>query len=160
MQRQQSQIARVAVVVSGFLLAAFAFAFVAVLLTYAPEADEVPVPADHAATVTSLETRAAVLAALGDPVRGDALIETYTCAACHRAGAANGVAPSFVGLHERAAERDPALSAAAYVYQSIVQPTAYLVEGYANAMPQNYGDRLSEQEIADLVAYLLSPAAQ
>jgi mono/diheme cytochrome c family protein len=94
-----------------------------------------------------------------DPDRGEALLITYTCVACHRAGAENGVAPPFVGIAERAGERRVPLSAAAYIYESIVHPSAYLVEGYAAAMPQNFDDQLSDEELGDIIAYLLTPDA-
>lgn len=107
----------------------------------------------------SYETRVSELLANADPVRGETLLTTYTCVACHRLGAENGVAPSFVGLAERAAERRPPLSAAAYIYQSIVEPATYLVDGYGAAMPQNFEARMSDEDLGDIIAYLLTPDA-
>ncbi|HLU10269.1 MAG TPA: cytochrome c [Oceanobacillus sp.] len=106
-----------------------------------------------------LEERAAELLANADPARGEALLTTYSCVACHRTGAENGVAPSFVGIAERAAEERPPLSAAAYIYQSIIDPAAYLVEGYAASMPYNFGERISDEELGDIIGYLLTPDA-
>lgn len=108
--------------------------------------------ADLAAAVSRLSGR-------GDPANGEALTVTYGCAACHVAGVANGIAPSFIGVADRATMRDPSLSAAEYLYQSIVHPTAYLVEGYANSMPQDFASRMSEQDLADVLAYLLEQHA-
>ena len=51
------------------------------------------------------------------------------------------------------------MTAEEYVYESIVAPAAYLVETYedAGAMPQNFAEKLSEDEIQALVAWLLNP---
>lgn len=107
-------------------------------------------------TTEDLEARAAALFARGDAARGEALTETYQCAACHVIGAENNIAPPFAGLADRAGERMPSLSAAAYVYESIINPSAYIVEGFQNAMVQNFKDRVTEQDLADLMAYLLT----
>ena len=109
-----------------------------------------------AETTEDLEARASALVAQGDAVRGATLIEAYQCAACHVTGAENNIAPPFAGLVERAGERNPSLSAAAYVYESIINPSAYIVEGYQNSMAQNFKDRVTEQDMADLMAYLLT----
>ncbi len=76
------------------------------------------------------------------------------CEACH--GAADGVGPALTGMGARAATRVAGLSAADYLYQSIVQPGAYLVEGFSNIMPKNYGEQFSEAELQALVAYILA----
>ena len=89
---------------------------------------------------------------------GEALIETYQCSICHIRGAGR-VAPSFAGVAERAAKRRPPQSAAQYLYESIVAPGVYLVDGYANAMPANFARRLTQAEIGHIIAYLLSTPA-
>lgn len=94
-----------------------------------------------------------------DSANGARLVEQHHCTACHRQGAANGIAPAFVGLSERAVSRRPPLSAAAYVYESIVHPLAFVVEGFNPAMPQNYPEVLSDQELGDIIAYLLTSDA-
>lgn len=109
---------------------------------------------DAVATALSAGQVDAMLAN-ADPARGAALIDTYTCVVCHVQGAANGIAPAFEGLGERAAQRVSGLSASAYIYDSIVHPTDYLVEGYAPAMPQDFGTRMTPEELADVVVYLL-----
>lgn len=95
-----------------------------------------------------------------NPQNGGKLVEQYACAACHRLGAANKIAPPFVGIADRAATRRPPLTAAAYIYESIINPTAYIVEGFNPAMPQNLRERLSDQELGDIIAYLLTPDAK
>ena len=45
------------------------------------------------------------------------------------------------------------------VRQSILNPNSVIADGYAaNIMPQNFGDRLSEENLNDLLAYLASVA--
>lgn len=48
------------------------------------------------------------------------------------------------------------MSAEAYSVASILQPGDVVTPGYSNIMPSNYGQHLSDQELADLVAYVLS----
>jgi mono/diheme cytochrome c family protein len=48
-------------------------------------------------------------------------------------------------------------SAEEYLHESVVEPNAYVVEGFpANVMPTNYGSQLTDQQITDLVAYMLT----
>jgi hypothetical protein len=113
-----------------------------------------------ALTGDTYKDRVSVLLQGADPYRGGRLIDQYECWTCHRAGAVNHVAPSYEGIAGRAAARRPPLTAAAYLYESIVYPMAYVVEGYSGAMPQDYGKRLSDRELGDIIAYLLTPDAQ
>jgi cytochrome c2 len=67
------------------------------------------------------------------------------------------VGPSFAGIATRAATRVPGLSAEDYLRQSILEPNAYVVEGFpAGQMLQNFGDLLTEEDIDNLVAFLLT----
>ena len=93
-----------------------------------------------------------------NPSNGDKLIDQYECGTCHRK-AAERIAPSFVGIAGRAATRRPPLTAAAYLYESIITPDAYVVEGYAGAMLKSYPERLTDRELGDIIAYLLTPDA-
>ena len=98
-----------------------------------------------------------VAAALSDAAvsEGKTLFEALQCGICNVTGEGR-VAPSLTGIADSAeTERQP-LSAEQYLYESIVSPGAYLVDGYANAMPANFGDRLTRAEIGHVIAYLLS----
>jgi hypothetical protein len=49
------------------------------------------------------------------------------------------------------------VSAEDYIRNSILNPNAFVVEGYqSNVMPQNYGQQLSNQELDDLLEFLLA----
>ena len=51
----------------------------------------------------------------------------------------------------------PGLSAEEYLLESILDPNAYIVDGFEpDVMLQNYDELLTEEEIANLVAFLLS----
>jgi cytochrome c2 len=142
------------VLVAVALLIGVTLIFVFEFFSYSPASSiEATVPADSYVGVV------AGLLANADSEHGETLLTTYGCAACHRAGAENHVAPSFVGIAQRAGERRPPLSAEEYLYESIVHPSAYIVEEYPNAMPQNFAERISNQDLGDLIAYLLTPDA-
>jgi mono/diheme cytochrome c family protein len=114
---------------------------------------EGPVGQDVAAILTELE------GVTGDPVNGQALYTAQACAGCHEAGV---VAPMTAGTWTRIENerlQDPALAgytALQYAVESIVDPHAYLAPGYGPVMPANFGDVLSLQQLADLVAFLES----
>jgi mono/diheme cytochrome c family protein len=75
---------------------------------------------------------------------------------CHVAATDTHIAPPFDGLAVRAATRVAGQDAAAYLIESILAPRAYIVEGFAETMPQNFRERLSDADAADIVAYLLA----
>ena len=89
--------------------------------------------------------------------RGQTLFEAH-CARCHSAGTDTViVGPSLAGIATRGAERVPGMDAHAYLIESILEPDAYVVEGFHdNQMPENFGDQLTEEELEALVAYLLT----
>lgn len=106
-----------------------------------------------------LEAEAERLFALGDVETGDRLVNvTYECHACHVSGNAT-IAPMFEQLAENAFNQRPELSPVAYIYESIVDPGAHIVEGYTNSMPNNYRARLTDEEIGAMLVYLLETYA-
>ncbi|HHL32686.1 MAG TPA: cytochrome c [Oceanospirillales bacterium] len=80
------------------------------------------------------------------------------CISCHSTdGQATTVGPSLAGLGLRADKLLANTSAQAYIKQSIINPDAYIVSGYAPAvMYAHYQTELSPEEIDALVSYLLS----
>ncbi len=95
-----------------------------------------------------------------DPIEaGRFVYEQYGCGACHALsdyGSVAVVGPELDGIGERGATTVEGLDARGYILQSIINPNAYLTPGFqANLMPQNFGDRMSEQELDILVDYLL-----
>lgn len=103
----------------------------------------------------------------GDAVaRGKALYEKTVigpksapgCITCHSLEPNQViVGPSHAHIATVAETAVPGMSAAEYLRESIVNPDAHVTEGFpAGVMYQNYGKDLSEQEINDLVAFLLT----
>ena len=92
----------------------------------------------------------------GDPEAGNELFVSQGCSACHLLGEDRVIGPGLADIDTRAATRVEDLTAEQYICQSIVDPGAYVVEGFPNAMPGTFGDVLSEQGIRDLIAYLLT----
>ena len=82
------------------------------------------------------------------------------CSRCHSLDGSKEVAtyraPTFQGISGLAGDRVPGLSAEEYVRESIVDPAAYVVEGYSGSIMQSYMFLLSEEDIDSLVAFLLT----
>lgn len=97
----------------------------------------------------------------GDPQNGQTLYNgSLACSGCHMNAA---VAPLTEGTWTRVQEvrllepQFAGYTGEQYVAESIIHPNAYLSPGYgANLMPQNFGERLTYQDLADLVAYIKS----
>lgn len=78
------------------------------------------------------------------------------CFLCHQVGGSGGTrGPALDNVATVAGTRKPGLSAQDYLRESIVSPGAYVVPRYDNIMPPS-GDRLSSEEIDDIVAYLMT----
>ena len=96
--------------------------------------------------------------ASADPANGESLSLTNACIGCHSLDPAQQMTgPTWHNIGDTAANRVPNESPALYLYNSIMTPNAFVNAGYpANVMPQNYGDTLDDQALADLISYLLS----
>ncbi|MBI5670302.1 MAG: c-type cytochrome [Chloroflexi bacterium] len=79
------------------------------------------------------------------------------CATCH-ALTPNTVivGPSLAGIASRAADRVPGMAAEAYLRESILNPGAFVVPGFPDAMQKNLGEHLSAEQINDIIAFLLT----
>jgi nitric oxide reductase subunit C len=67
------------------------------------------------------------------------------------------VGPSLAGVATGAGSRVSGQSADEYLRESIQNTNAYTVDGFAaGVMPAGLADELSEQQVADLVAYLMT----
>jgi mono/diheme cytochrome c family protein len=139
-----------------FILAALLL-FVAMLFaveTFAKEEE----PEGHEATPTATETGTTQTGPQpppppgqqGDPAAGRAVFESQGCGGCHTftpAGTKGTVGPDL----------DQALQGqdAAFIRQSIVSPNAVITQGFQpNIMPQDFGQKLSDKQLNDLVAFL------
>ncbi len=66
------------------------------------------------------------------------------------------VGPSLAGIANRAARRIEGLSAEEYIRQSIIDPGAYVVDGFENVMAQNLAQVLSSDDLNNLIAFLMT----
>jgi hypothetical protein len=94
----------------------------------------------------------------GDVAAGDYDLgfELYlaNCAQCHGAqDSAQG--PSLSNMSDAAQTRVSGMAAVTGVVQSIVDPGAFVVEGYSNIMPAGFGTQFSAQEINSLAKFIL-----
>jgi cytochrome c2 len=99
-------------------------------------------------------------AAHGEVIFREGLGAAPSCISCHAFGTrAFRLGPNLVGIAARTAVRLKDEEGAAvrdYLWQSIVDPGAFIVPGYRGMMYPRYGELLTPQDIADLVAYLLT----
>lgn len=67
------------------------------------------------------------------------------------------VGPSLAGIAGRAGSIVSGMSAEEYIHQAIVEPDAHVAEGFTvGSMPAGFDKALSEQQLNDLVAYLMT----
>lgn len=87
---------------------------------------------------------------------GERVFDTKgTCNICHAIGRPGNRGPDLAGVAIAAAKRKAGFSATDYLLESLLKPTAYLVEGYGALMPP-MGSILTPGEIMVTVAYLQS----
>ncbi len=92
---------------------------------------------------------------------GASLFQQYGCSGCHHADG-SGPGPSLVGVFGHTVHLNDGSTLIAdesYVRESILNPTAKIVEGYQPIMPSFQG-RLSEEQILQLIAYIQSLGSQ
>ncbi|MBI1276663.1 MAG: c-type cytochrome [Anaerolineaceae bacterium] len=98
---------------------------------------------------------------VGDASRGAALFTQSingapACNSCHTLDGSTLVGPSFKGYAALAPTYVEGMSAVDYTHNSITKPASYVVSGFANLMYGQYAQKLTSQQIADLIAYLLT----
>lgn len=150
-----------------FVLSALGFVAFLILTSVALSATPQPVRGEEAAA-GGQEAAAAALPKEGDlgsitdglpegnPDNGAQVFNTAGCVGCHSQKKDERlVGPTFYNLWNTAATRVPGLTEREYLYQSIVDPNAYVVETFQpNIMQQNYAALLSPQQMADILAWI------
>lgn len=121
--------------------------------TVAPEPTRAPAlsPIDRLVAVRDAENGAALFMTFQDAAN-------YSCSNCHLPDSEKtNLGPGLLNIKDRAATRVEGMSAAEYIYQSIVDSKAYTVEGFdPDLMPQNWAEIYSDLQIFDIVAYLMT----
>jgi cytochrome c2 len=89
-----------------------------------------------------------------------------TCALCHEIGKKGERCPDLAGVGERAGTRikeagykGKATTSAEYLVESVMDPTAYVVEGYQPSMPP-VGRQLNDLELVAVVSFLQSQGGE
>ena len=103
----------------------------------------------------TLPTTTAQAAAPGNAKGGAVLFKSQGCGGCHRfqpAGTNGSVGPDLDKLGDYAQKANQG-SLAEFTHESIVSPSSYVEKGYPASMP-DFGQTLSDKQVADLVAYL------
>ncbi len=115
--------------------------------------------ADDAAITASQD----MLPPSADAAKGKQLFNTFqpaagiACSTCHRVDSAERlVGPGLLNVGIRAATRVKGQGAVVYLHDSIVNPSEYVVEGYADIMPKTWGKVFTEAQIDDIISYLLT----
>jgi len=116
------------------------------------------------ATQTTAQTVAEIPAVLSsaDVTNGELLFTTFqatagfACSTCHWVDTENQlIGPGLLNIRTRAEIRVEGQNAVDYVFTSIVNPDAYVVDGFsADLMPENWSEIYSDEQIYDIIAYL------
>lgn len=140
--------------------------------TNAPAATAIPATATDVPTEAPTATVEAPTAApqqasagiSGDPEKGKEYFNTvrtevnFACATCHHFDSETQlIGPGLLNIGTRAETRVAGESATEYIHNSIVNPGAYVVEGYPDGlMPRTYKDVWTEEQLNDIIAYLFT----
>jgi cytochrome c oxidase subunit 2 len=94
-----------------------------------------------------------------DPAaRGEKWARNNGCLSCHSLDGSVSVGPTWKGLYgatQQLADGSMATVDDAYLLNAIIKPNAQVAAGFpANVMPQNFLDTLSEQQLADIIAFI------
>jgi mono/diheme cytochrome c family protein len=100
-------------------------------------------------TIPGAET---VDVAAGDPAAGKEIFTKTAqpaCSSCHTYGPAGSNATVGPNLDTSLQGKD-----AQFILESIVDPSAEVAAGFQDIMPKDYGTKLDQKQLADLVAFL------
>ena len=111
-----------------------------------------------AANVAATATAKAGGQAAAGGSEGAQLFASQGCVGCHKVKDQGGgaVGPDLSNIGSTAATRKPGTDAQAYLRESIVDPNAFVVQGFQpNVMPGTYRQTLTPEQLDALVNYLL-----
>jgi cytochrome c2 len=93
-----------------------------------------------------------------DPVvvRGERAFKSK-CVTCHSLKeGVTLVGPSMPGIASRASTRMDGVESEDYIQLSIIKPSEYVVDGFIDQMPSDFGTSLTEDELEGIIAFLLT----
>jgi len=117
---------------------------------------------DSTTTTISAE-RLSRAQSVGDITAGEVLFNStveltgpdYACSVCHTLDGVDGRSPSLAGISAVAEDRVDGVSDVEYLRESILDPAASEIGEWASVMPRTYPESLSEEQVNDLIAFLL-----
>ena len=129
-----------------------------------PTATFTPEPPTATPVPPTAAPAAASAALPGDPENGKVLFNTqqeavnFACATCHYVDRTEQlIGPGLLNVADWAAKNIPDQTPEEYIRTSIINPGAYVVAGFPDGlMPKTFSEIFTEQEINDLVSYVLS----
>ncbi len=99
-----------------------------------------PVPITDALAPATTEA----VASGPDIANGEKEFKGLGCSGCHSTGSNKIVGPGLAGVGAKGDD---------YIHESIVNPSAVIVDGFSNLMPTTFAS-LKESDISDLIGYL------
>jgi mono/diheme cytochrome c family protein len=121
-------------------------------------------PATTTTTISAEQLAAAE--AVGDMTAGeelfheplDGITHSFSCSSCHTVDGQPARNPTLIGIGTAAADRIQGMSDIEYLRESILDPYAFKADGewLSAPMPYTYPDLLTEEQINDVIAYLLT----
>ncbi|MCY4466145.1 MAG: c-type cytochrome [Chloroflexi bacterium] len=120
-----------------------------------------PPPPPAGDNVSGILARWTEMEIVGSPATGELLYDAeFGCTDCHRNGSS---APDTVGTVTRIRSERLTMpqfagySVEEYIVESITRSGDFVVDGYSSGlMPANFGARMTDQQLADIVSYLLT----
>jgi cytochrome c551/c552 len=92
----------------------------------------------------------------GTAAAGKPVFASSGCGGCHTyapAGSNASVGPDLDKLAQYTKQAN-AGDETEFIHESIANPSAYIQPGYPDVMPKDYGQKLSDKQLADLIAFL------
>jgi len=117
------------------------------------------------ATPTTTTSATTTSSSGGDAAAGKVVFTGSSgCSGCHTfkaAGSSGTIGPDLDTAPAMDAKADGNMALAAFIKQSITDPSAYIAKGYSDGiMPKTFGTSLTSTQIDDLVAFISSNTQQ
>jgi mono/diheme cytochrome c family protein len=109
----------------------------------------------QASTMTTMTTTTGTT---GDVAAGKGIFVSAGCGGCHvfKAAATTGTTGPNLDKHLREHKREEGGALAEHVRESILEPDTEIAEGFKAGVMPSYRTRLSQQQIDDLVAFIVA----
>jgi mono/diheme cytochrome c family protein len=112
----------------------------------------------YATGKTGEDEGALAQAGLAGATTGEQLFTAAGCGGCHKlasAGATGTIGPGLDELAAAAGEREPGKGAEEYVREALLDPDAYVVDGFNEGVMPSFEGKLSDKQLQTLVEFLL-----